>query len=219
MTLAGCNTKKEPEAAKLGEPIGVRVDDVKDASGKKLGSLTGAFAITKGQAAEPLVPGMARVLDRVGKNCPALFAKGADPMHAIGKTSAGVLVFSTPTPGASETPEQRCFREAMDKQRVSEDADRDRHRSRAAARERVAVTRASTIAAFVATLLVSQAAVAQIDPRDTPPPPPPPPVTPAPSTTPRARDTRTDDDGARGTIASGYGSNSSGEPHWTPCAR
>src|SRR5207302_10750165 len=62
LALVHCEAKKAPaEAAKLGEPIGVRVDGVKDASGKPLGSLTGAFAITKGQAAEPLVPGMARV--------------------------------------------------------------------------------------------------------------------------------------------------------------
>src|SRR5450755_2968267 len=60
---AACSKSEPPPTAKLGEPIGVRVDDGKDASGKKLGSLSGAFAITKGQAAEPLVPAMAKILD------------------------------------------------------------------------------------------------------------------------------------------------------------
>jgi hypothetical protein len=116
----GCDKKKDdaPATAALGEPIGVRVDDVKDTSGKKLGSLTGAFAITKGQAAEPLVPGMARVLDHVGKTCPAVFAKGSDPMHAIGKAAKGTLSFGAATAG--ETPEQRCFREALNGQKVSD---------------------------------------------------------------------------------------------------
>ena len=106
--------------AKLGEPIGVRVDDVKDASGKRLGNLSGAFAVTKGQEAEKLVPGMARVLNQVGKACPALFAKGSDPMHAVGKTTKGVLDFGPATTG--ETAEQKCFREAMNGQRISEGA-------------------------------------------------------------------------------------------------
>ena len=113
-----CGKKEPPPTANLGEPIGVRVDDVKDASGKKLGSLTGAFAITKGQAAEPLVPAMARILDRVGKSCPAVFAKGTDPMHAIGKSAKGVLDFGGATAG--ESPEQRCFREAMHGQKLSD---------------------------------------------------------------------------------------------------
>lgn len=119
--LAGCDAKKEPPVtAKLGEPIGIRVDDVKDASGKKLGNLSGAFAVTKGQEAETLVPEMARVLNQVGKACPALFAKGADPIHAVGKTSKGVLDFGPAASG--ETVEQKCFREAMNGQRISERA-------------------------------------------------------------------------------------------------
>lgn len=118
-TIAGCDNKKEPPpTAALGEPLGLRVDDVKDASGKRLGSLNGAFAITKGQAAEPLVPGMAKVLDRIGKTCPAVFAKGSDPMHAIGKTSKGVLDFGAAPAG--ETADQRCFREAMNGQKISD---------------------------------------------------------------------------------------------------
>lgn len=117
--LVQCDRREVPAAATLGEPIGVRVDDVKDASGKKLGSLAGAFAVTKGQAAEPLVASMARVLDRVGKNCPSLFAtKGEGAIHVIGKASKGVLDFG---PGSSgENAEQRCFREAMQGQRISE---------------------------------------------------------------------------------------------------
>jgi len=106
--LLSCDKPKDPPpaAAKLGEPVGVRV-----------GSLNGAFAITLGQAPEPLVPGVARVLDRVGKNCPALFAKGSEPVHMRGNVSGGVLSFAA---GADEPAEIRCFREAMHGQKVSE---------------------------------------------------------------------------------------------------
>src|SRR4051794_39221504 len=90
LALVHCDAKKDPPATaklRLGEPLGVRVDDVTDANGNKLGNISGAFAITKGQAAEPLVPGMARALDRVAKRCPALVAKGAEGMHLVGKLS------------------------------------------------------------------------------------------------------------------------------------
>jgi hypothetical protein len=107
-----------PPPAKLGEPVGVRVDDVKDPSGKKLGSLQAAFAISEGTAAEPLVPGMARVLARIGAKCPALLAKGSDPLHLRGKTSAGKLKFAPAVP--AESAESRCFRDAMDGERISE---------------------------------------------------------------------------------------------------
>jgi hypothetical protein len=117
IALVGCDKPKEqPAAAKLGEPVGVRVDDVKDAAGKNLGNLQGAFALTQGQPPEPLVPEMARMLARIGKNCPAVFAKGSEPMHVRGKVTAGVLNF-TATP--DESAEQRCFREAMHGQKIS----------------------------------------------------------------------------------------------------
>ena len=107
VALVNCDKPKEqPATVKLGEPVGVRV-----------GSLNGAFAVTQGQAPEPLVPGMARVLNQVGKNCPALFAKGSEPVHMRGKVSGGALSF---TAGAEEPPEIRCFREAMHGQKVSE---------------------------------------------------------------------------------------------------
>jgi hypothetical protein len=107
VALVNCDKPKEqPAAAKLGEPVGVRV-----------GSLNGAFAVTQGQAPEPLVPGMARVLNQVGKNCPALFAKGSEPVHMRGKVSASTLSF---TAAPDEPAEIRCFREAMHGQKVSD---------------------------------------------------------------------------------------------------
>lgn len=114
-----CDKGSVKPPVKLGEPIGVRVDDVKDASGKRLGNLQAAFAITAGQAAEPLVPGVARVLDRVAKQCPALLTKGADPVHVQGATTMGALSFPA-VPG--ESAEQKCLREAMQGQKITDAA-------------------------------------------------------------------------------------------------
>ena len=118
LALVHCDKAKEQAATvKLGEPVGVRVDDVKNPAGQTVGSLSGAFAITQGQAPEPLVPGMARVLDRIGKNCPALFAKGNEPLHVRGKVSGGALAFAA---APDEGPDDKCFREAMNGQKISE---------------------------------------------------------------------------------------------------
>ena len=119
LLVLGCDKKPDqPPPAKLGEPVGVRVDDVKDPSGKKLGNLSGAFAVTEGTPAEPLVPGMAKVLDRIGKRCPSLFAKGSEPIQIRGKTSAGALKFGAV--GQGDSAELRCFRDAMEGQKISE---------------------------------------------------------------------------------------------------
>lgn len=118
IALLHCDKPKEqPPAVKLGEPVGVRVDDVKDATGKNLGSFQAAFAVTQGQAPDPLVPGMARVLDRCAKNCPTLFAKGSEPMHLRGKVSGGALSFAAASDGDSD---MRCFRDALHGQKVSD---------------------------------------------------------------------------------------------------
>ncbi len=113
-----CSKRSEASGPSLGEPIGVRVDDVKDEAGKTLGGIEGAFAVTAGQPAEPLVPGMARAISTLGKRCAFMFGRVSDPVRLRGAIEGGNLSFVPATD--RDGSEVRCVRDALHGQKVTD---------------------------------------------------------------------------------------------------